>query len=334
MKEQPVVSVVIPVYNYEKYVSKCLDSVLNQTYQNLEVVVVDDGSTDRCPQICDEYAEKDKRVKVFHKQNGGIGCALKLAFEKMTGKYVAFLDSDDYMDIKSYERLVQVAEEQAADIVEFGRYVVSMDGKIRSTTILDEQVIQGKKEIMYDYLAVNTLPQLSHKFCRAELLQGLGMLDYSVGIDETISIQILASAQKLVKIKECFYYVVAEPQKDSVSRRAIDGKNIPTQIQMHRDIIHFLSEKKCEYLDYYLLRYIRFLKGRYLIAYKHYKYLKETDDQLCKLIRSEYRQVYKSLRGTDAYRRSSALVRGSVWAFYCFPSCYALLLMNRSEEGK
>lgn len=333
MKGQPKVSIVIPVYNYEVFIAKCLESVINQTYQNLEVIVVDDGSTDRCPQICDEFAERDARVKVFHKQNGGIGSALQMGFEKMTGKYVAFLDSDDYMDLKSYERLVQVAEQYEADVVEFGKYMVDLDGNIRSATVLEEQVIEGNEDIMYDYLAVNTLSPLSHKFCRSELLHNTVMMNYSVGIDETISVQILSSARKLVKIKDCFYYAVGEVRKDSVSRRAIDGKNILTQIQMHNEIIQFLQQKECKYMDYYLLRYLRFLKGRYPIAYKQYREGGRKDNQLCGKICREYKRVSKELKGTRALRECSFLVKGSIWAFYHLPNCYALLLLRRSEEG-
>ena len=96
------VSIIIPVYKVEKYIHRCVDSVLNQTYKNLEILLVDDGSPDNCCAICDEYAIKDTRIRVFHKENGGQSSARNLALDNMTGDYVMFVDSDDY--IEKYSR--------------------------------------------------------------------------------------------------------------------------------------------------------------------------------------------------------------------------------------
>lgn len=94
----PLFSIIIPVYNVEKYLNKCVDSVLNQTFADIEVLLVDDGSTDNSPAICDSYAEKDKRVKVMHKENEGVSKARNLGIDHSTGDYIIFLDSDDYWD--------------------------------------------------------------------------------------------------------------------------------------------------------------------------------------------------------------------------------------------
>ena len=89
-------SVIMPVFNVEKYIRKSVDSVLKQTYQNIEVLLVDDGSTDNCPKICDDYAELDSRVRVIHKKNGGLSDARNFGIDAASGDYVVFLDSDDY----------------------------------------------------------------------------------------------------------------------------------------------------------------------------------------------------------------------------------------------
>lgn len=96
MKED-LISIVIPVYNVEKYIKKCLESVLNQTYKNLEIIIVDDGSPDLCPKICDEYAKKDNRIRVIHKENGGLSDARNVGILHSTGKYITFIDSDDWV---------------------------------------------------------------------------------------------------------------------------------------------------------------------------------------------------------------------------------------------
>lgn len=93
----PLISIVVPIYKAEKYLAECIESVINQKYTNFELILVDDGSPDNCPQICDEYAKKDKRIKVLHKKNGGISSARNAGLEVANGEYVSFLDSDDYL---------------------------------------------------------------------------------------------------------------------------------------------------------------------------------------------------------------------------------------------
>lgn len=102
-----LVSVIIPVYKVEKYLNQCVDSVLNQTYRNLEVILVDDGSPDNCPRICDLYAETDRRVKVIHKKNGGVSSAREAGMHVATGDYVIFVDSDDWIDLSTIEICMQ-----------------------------------------------------------------------------------------------------------------------------------------------------------------------------------------------------------------------------------
>ena len=108
MTNQPLLSVIIPVYKVEKYLRQCVDSVINQTYKNLEIILVDDGSPDNCGKICDEYAEKDKRVKVIHQLNKGLSGARNTGTEQASGEYIAFVDSDDWLDVHMYEDLFGV----------------------------------------------------------------------------------------------------------------------------------------------------------------------------------------------------------------------------------
>ena len=92
-----LVTVVIPVYNVEAYLDRCVQSVVNQTYKNLEIILIDDGSPDNCPAMCDAWAQKDKRIKVVHKENAGLGYARNTGIEHATGEYICFFDSDDYV---------------------------------------------------------------------------------------------------------------------------------------------------------------------------------------------------------------------------------------------
>lgn len=102
---KPLISIIVPVYGVEKYLLRCIDSILAQTYKNLEIILVDDGSPDRCPQICDEYAQKDSRIKVIHKSNGGLSDARNFGLDIASGAYIGFVDSDDYILPDMYEYL-------------------------------------------------------------------------------------------------------------------------------------------------------------------------------------------------------------------------------------
>ena len=117
MTEKALISVIIPVYKVEDYLRECVDSVLNQTYPDLEVILVDDGSPDGCPQICDAYAEQDERVQVIHQKNVGLSGARNAGLTIAKGDYILFLDSDDFMDVEFCARTVAAAEETGADIV-------------------------------------------------------------------------------------------------------------------------------------------------------------------------------------------------------------------------
>lgn len=114
----PLVSIIIPVFRIEAYIGECLDSVLQQTYKNIEIIVVDDGSDDGSSDICDVYAEKDKRIKVIHKSNGGLSSARNAGLDSATGKYIYFVDGDDLISQKCIERLISLVEQRGYDIVQ------------------------------------------------------------------------------------------------------------------------------------------------------------------------------------------------------------------------
>ena len=127
MAESPVVSVIVPVYGVERFLDKAVGSVVAQTYRNLDIVLVDDGSPDDCPAMCDRWAERDSRIRVVHKANGGLGSARNAGLDIVSGDYVAFVDSDDYVEPCMISTLVQSAVEHDADIVVCGNDNVRFD---------------------------------------------------------------------------------------------------------------------------------------------------------------------------------------------------------------
>ncbi len=150
--ENYMISVIVPVYNTEKYIDECVESIVNQTYNNLEIILVDDGSTDSSPQMCDKWAEKDSRIKVIHKENGGTSTAKNLALNVASGDYVGFIDSDDFIDKDMFEMLISNALEYSAEIsrcsyrfYEDGKFVDSNEEKDEITTYTSAQIIDDLK---------------------------------------------------------------------------------------------------------------------------------------------------------------------------------------------
>ena len=152
----PLVTVVLPIYNVEKYLDRCVTSVVNQTYRNLEIILVDDGSPDNCPQMCDAWAEQDSRIKVVHKKNAGLGMARNTGIEHATGAYICFFDSDDYIAGDTVEKACHLAVHAQADIVVFGMSNVNNRGEV-----VKQRIPQAEKTIYAgDEVQARFLPDL------------------------------------------------------------------------------------------------------------------------------------------------------------------------------
>lgn len=143
------VTVVIPVYNVEKYLDRCLKSIVSQIYENLEILLIDDESPDRCPEICENWAKSDKRIRVIHKKNAGLGMARNTGIENATGSYICFVDSDDYIELDTIEKTYRKAVECQADVVYYGYNIVSAEGMVTKTykPEIDKLVYVGREVV-------------------------------------------------------------------------------------------------------------------------------------------------------------------------------------------
>ena len=153
----PKVSIIVPIYNVEKYLDRCMESLLNQTLKDIEIVMVDDGSPDNCPQMCDEYAKKDSRVKVVHKKNAGLGFARNSGLDIATGEYIAFVDSDDFTDFDAYRSLYETAQKRNADVVYAGFIMQHSDNNESECFVLDKEwndkdIVSFLKSLIFDTL--------------------------------------------------------------------------------------------------------------------------------------------------------------------------------------
>lgn len=211
-------SVIVPVYHVEKYLSECIESIINQTFQDMEIILVDDGGDDLCPRICDEYAERDTRIHVVHKKNGGLVSARKAGLKIATGKYIAFVDGDDYIDRTMYEFLYKKAIETNADIVAEGFEILFPD----KCEIWKDDVSEGfynKEELekkIYpvmmchdNMLKRNVAPAIWCKIFKKELiLQVLPRLDEEIkdGEDAAVTYVCLFHAQNAFFSKNSSHY--------------------------------------------------------------------------------------------------------------------------------
>lgn len=144
---EPLISIIVPIYNVSKYLDRCMDTILNQTYKNLEIIMVDDESPDDCGKKCDEYAKKDERIVVIHKENAGLGMARNSGLEVAKGKYVGFIDSDDYVSIDMFQKLYKTLQKNNADTC-FGRYYdVDSEGNAREAREYYKRVLYKKDQV-------------------------------------------------------------------------------------------------------------------------------------------------------------------------------------------
>ena len=156
MKNNPLVSIIIPIYKVEKFLKQGLDSVIAQTYKNLEIILIDDGSPDNCGKICDEYAEKDSRIRVIHKENGGVSSARNAGIEVSTGEWIYFMDPDDYIELEMIEEMLSFAKKTQTDMCfcDFDKFRGNQI-KLKKSLKTDREVFKDMKNLnnLVDYMS-------------------------------------------------------------------------------------------------------------------------------------------------------------------------------------
>ena len=217
-KESPLVSVIIPVYNVEKYLGECLNSVINQTYKNLEIILVNDGSTDNSSFICDEYAGIDNRIIVIHQKNKGLVGARKAGVSAANGDIATFVDSDDWLDLNMYEIMVEKMVESEADIVtsglirEYGKHFISDMEAVNPGVYSGDELEKIIKSSLIDikkFFRSNISMHIYNKLFDRKLLLKNELLipeDISVGEDAACVYPCMLDAGKIAIIDRCFYH--------------------------------------------------------------------------------------------------------------------------------
>lgn len=289
-------SVIVPVYNVKQYLEKCINSILNQTYKDFELILVDDGSNDGSEDICDKYLKKDKRIKVIHKKNGGLSDARNFGIEKASKDYILFIDSDDYIESLLLEKLNETLQQKKVDIVRFGLTVVDENYKIKlksneadyineKPVNLIDQLINTKflePACFYCY-NLNFLKTNNFKYAKGKLHEDFGLTPL-----------IICKAKSMSWINYNGYNYLQR------SNSIINNKNEKVEKQKFKDILshydNFINDYKNETIYKKLLCYLTesiIYKGKYLKNGEYEKYKKELNKR--KVSKNIYVYNYKKL---------------------------------------
>jgi glycosyltransferase involved in cell wall biosynthesis len=213
-----LISVIVPVYNVEKYLDRCVSSIVNQTYRNLEIILVDDGSPDNCPAMCDAWAKKDSRIKVVHQPNGGGAKARNAGLALVTGSYVGFVDSDDVIHPMMYETLLQIAQSSGCDISECGYYAFGSSDVIEPEPInISNHDIQcySTEQALQENIRDHICRQLVwNKLYNCRTVENVRFVEGKYIDDEFFTYRALGNAKKIAVTHQKLYYY--RQQQDSV----------------------------------------------------------------------------------------------------------------------
>lgn len=285
-QEKALISIIIPVYKVEKYLEKCIQSVINQTYENLQIILVDDGSPDNCGKICDEYAQKDHRIEVIHKSNGGLSDARNKGLEIAKGEYIGFIDSDDYIESDMYEVLYNLLKQYNADVSICNFYTVSQ-GKIAIKNAENRIKEYNRIEILKEVLLDNNIQSYAwNKLYKKELFDEI---KYPVGKkyeDIGTTFYLLEKCNKVVVTGKPEYYYIN--RQDSIVNNVTET-TITDYIELIMQRYDYIEENIKELSSYnkdYLKRILK-------TAEQDIKNLNEVGDYTKRKYEELYNKVQK-----------------------------------------
>ena len=218
-----LVSIIVPVYNLDSYLEECIQSIIIQSYHNIELILVDDGSKDNSADICDDYMQKDSRVVVFHKENEGVSAARNLALDKMRGKYCIFIDGDDWITPGVVEKLYNQIKQTNADIVFANQFCMENDKCIEKIYDYTDKMFFDRKQAIEDYL-INSV-SMAGRIYKSDLFKNIRFpVGVRMGEDAFALIHILMNVEKTCFCPEEVYY--RRIRKGSASRSHFSDSDI------------------------------------------------------------------------------------------------------------
>ena len=225
MYDNPIVSIIVPVYNVEQYLAKCLDSLVEQTLKNIEIILIDDGSSDSSPSIIDSYACKDERVIAIHSANSGVSSARNKGLEIAKGKYVGFVDSDDYIESSMYERMVVVAERANAECVQCEYETLYDSGKVEVSGEFGKEEIYERLDAVSALMGLRISYSVWSKIFRRDSIEGLSFFEnWHFAEDFRFIADFLKRCTKVCTIPDVLYHYYA--WSGSLAHKDINESNL------------------------------------------------------------------------------------------------------------
>jgi len=289
------ISVIVPVYNVEKYLERCIESILNQTYKNIEIIIVDDGSVDNSSYICEKYKKVDNRVKVFHKNNEGVSSARNLGLKQSTGKYILFVDSDDYLDINMIQKLYYNITKHNVDISICEYYLVEENKSIvQKKNSIFNQILN--KEQFYDFILKDNAfgGYLFNKLIKRELFYNHNnMLLFNENIhiceDLTFLCEICQNINKVYYTTETLYYYV---QRSDSALSSIYSKKQLSNFYAFKEVMSIYKKNNIPIDKNYEFKFLKFCFDALFL----FRYLKVDNKTLKKSIKKSKKEYYKKLK--------------------------------------
>lgn len=254
--KKKLISVIVPVYNVEEYLDVCVQSIIQQTYQNLEIILVDDGSLDRSSEKCDEWSRKDTRILVIHKENGGLSAARNTGIEMAKGEYISFIDSDDFIEKDMLDTMLSAAQRFNAEIVCCGRKrMISKDVKI-PLHCLDAEKVYNKEQAMKEVLLGRDIEEAAwDKLYKAELFLDIRYPEGEINEDIPVIGPLLSKCTKVVHVGKPFYnYRV---NQNSITKSQYSEKKSVYLEHMQQVYLYFMTNypQLRKEVEYFLARY-------------------------------------------------------------------------------
>ncbi len=239
--EKKLVTVIIPCYNIEDYVKKCIDSILFQSYKNLEIIIVDDGSTDNTSKIIDSY--DDKRIRIIHQENAGLSGARNTGIENAKGEYICFIDGDDFIHENYVKKMMNIAEAENADVVACGFFGVDKNGNVKKNNIVNSQMVMSGLEAMVDYLNTRNIgySMAWNKLYKTSLFKE-NKITYPYGRlheDEHVIYKLYYFSQKIVVIPDHLYFYIK--RDDSIMGKKYSAKRLEDALSHIEEVKEFMK---------------------------------------------------------------------------------------------
>ena len=304
MKKNDLISVIVPVYNVEKYLEKSINSIINQTYNNLEIILIDDGSTDSSGKICDRYEKLDKRIKVIHQKNGGLSKARNIGIDNAKGKYIGFIDSDDFIKEDMYEILYKTIKDTNSDMAMCR--VLDCFGKIpdidnSESKIFVYEPMQAIKKVMEaEDVSVHAVSKLYKK---ALFDKGLRFEIGRTSEDAIIMVELIDNCKRIAYINSYEYYYIH--RENSITTKKFSSKNYDV-IYAYKKNYDILSKKYPELLDIAKTRlcwaYFNVLDNMIKSNYK-------IDNKIVKYLRNNFKFIIKNNYFTKSRKISMIILK-------------------------